>query len=301
MSAEVSKLTFSQLQYFITVVEEQGIGKAALRLNLREPSLSEQLTNLEHSLQVRLFEQRRGARLTPAGIAFLNDARLLTRQAEQAIQTARRTAAGKIGRLRIGFVGSSMYGIMPQLIRSYRERYPGVEVVLEESATADLTDALQDARIDIGFLRSPLRDEGLSYLVVQREPFFVALPATHHLVRHTVLPLIALRNEPLVIVPRKATPGFYDVIIGLCRRTGFEPEIYQEAIQMPTIVGLVAAGLGISLVPESVKLLQGQGVIYRPIDNTSALTELVLAWRRDATLPVLEAFVSLVQELVPVF
>lgn len=286
------------LRYFVAVAEELHFGRAAARLLMAQPPLSQQIRQLEDELGVALFARtRRRVELTQAGEVFLAEARLVLAAADQAVRSVRRAGRGEIGRLAVGFTGSAIYGVLPLIFRVYRERFPDVNLVLQELPTADQVQALHAGRIQAGFLRLPLADDTLRIETILHEPIIVALPASHPLAAAAVVPLAALRAEPLVLIPRHVSPGLHDQILSACRGAGFSPHVRQEANQMQTIVGLVAAGLGLSLVPAAVQNLQTPGVVYRPLDTPGPRLDLGLAWRHDDPSPVLAGFVTLVREI----
>ncbi len=287
------------LEYFVAVAEELHFGRAAQRLHIAQPPLSQQIRRLEEELGVQLFYRtKRRVQLTEAGQAFLQEARLTLAQAEQAVRVARRAGRGELGQLTIGFVGSAGYGTLPHILKVFRERFPDVHLVLREFPSAQQVQALRNARIQLGFLRSPARDRGLVFEEIQREPLLVALPEKHPLAGQARIPLQALGGESFIIFPHQLGPAFYDQIITLCQQAGFSPNVAQEAIEMQTIVSLVAAEIGVALVPASMRHWQRVGVVYRPLEGESAMTAITMAWRKDDTSPVLHAFLSVVREVM---
>lgn len=286
------------LRYFVAVAEELHFGRAAARLGIAQPPLSQQIRRLEDELGVLLLRRtQRHVELTDAGEVFLAEARDILGRVERAVELAQRAQNGEIGSLRIGFAGSASYHAMPVLVRAYRERYPQVDVSLREMTTLDQIDALHEGRIHAGFLRLPVPDALLDFVVTRRERFIVALPESHPLAALERVPIARLAGEPFVLQPRHQGWGYYDTIIAACHAQGFSPLIRQEALELHTIVGLVAARLGVSLVPASARELRGTGVAYREIDGSSPVTEMALAWRRADLSPVLRSFVAVANEL----
>jgi DNA-binding transcriptional LysR family regulator len=296
-------LELRQLRYFVTVAEELHFGKAALRLHMTQPPLSQTIQSLEQLLGAALFERnRRGVALTPAGIALLPQARRMLAQAQELPQLVQRAAAGEVGRLTLAFVSSADYSVLPPFLRAYRAAYPQVQITLQE-ATSDLQlDDLLHNRIDAGLLIPPLPDKArleLDYLPVLNEPLVLAVPAgllkkkgkVALAALHAALPAL-----PLIVFPRAISPALYDAIVSVFRDAGITPEIGQQAIQMQTIVGLVSAGMGMALVPQSVSNLMRPGVEYRALADTGPLVETGLAWRRDNTSPVLRGFLELLNK-----
>ena len=290
-----------QLRYFVTVAEELHFGRAAARLNMTQPPLSQTIFALEELLGVSLFDRnRRSVALTDAGAALLPEALRLLAQAGELPTLVQRAAAGETGKLVLAFVSSADYSVLPPFLRAYRAAYPHVHITLRE-ATSDLQlDDLLDGRIDAGLLIPPLPDKAksqLDYLPVLNEPLILAAPADlRELHGQQIVDLLSLPPLPLIIFPRPISPSLYDAIIAVFRNAGITPSIGQEAIQMQTIVGLVSAGMGIALVPQSVSNLQRPGVAYRPLAQSTPLVETGLAWRKDNTSPVLKGFLELMKQ-----
>lgn len=286
------------LRYFVAVAEELHFGRAADRLHMAQPPLSQQIRQLEAELGVQLFRRtKRSVRLTETGWAFLAEARRTLEQTQHAIEVAQRTERGEQGRLILGFVGSATCGILPKLLRVFREQFPAISLSLHELTTSQQLQALHKQRIHLGVLHPPVPREIFASEPFSQEAFIVVLPEQHYLAQQTSLSLSALADEPFVLPPRPLGPSFYDAIISLCQQAGFSPQVKQEAIQMQTIIGLVAAGFGVSLVPASMQQLRQEGVVYRQLDGAAAGIELVLAWRRDEANPALSFFVKGIREL----
>ncbi|PFH10810.1 DNA-binding transcriptional LysR family regulator [Collimonas sp. PA-H2] len=290
-----------QLRYFVAVAEERHFGRAALRLHMTQPPLSQTIQALEASLGAALFARtKRSVALTPAGQALLPEAQRLLQQAAALPDLVRRAASGESGLLALSFVSTADYSILPPLLRSFREAYPQVQIDLQE-ATSDLQLAqLMEGRIDAGLLIPPLPDKArlvLDYQPVLSEPLILAAPSGLKALRGKGrIALSSLADMPLIIFPRRISPGLHDTILGCFRAAGVAPHIGQEAIQMQTIVGLVSAGMGIALVPQSVSNLQRPGVDYHELQDQTPLVETGLAWRRDNASPVLQAFLELLRK-----
>jgi DNA-binding transcriptional LysR family regulator len=256
------------LKYFVAVAEELHYGRAARRLNLSQPPLSQQIKQLEDEIGVRLLSRtRRRVELTPAGLVFLEEARRILAASEEAVRRTIRADRGETGRLAVGFIGSANYSVLPQVIREYRRRYPDVEVSLTEMNTSHQLEALREGRIHVGFMRPPggIEDDGFSVEPVYREPLVAAMPRNHPLGREAELPLRLLAKEPFIMIPRQRGPGFFDFIIALCQQEGFSPHVVLEASQFHTVVGLVAAGIGIAVLPASMQRSRMEGVAFRTI------------------------------------
>jgi DNA-binding transcriptional LysR family regulator len=286
------------LRSFVVVAEELHVGRAAAMLHLTQPSLSRQITALERDVGVPLFTRiRRRFGLTPAGEVFLTAAREIVRRADQAALDARRAHRGELGTLRLRFVQSATFEALPRLLNAFRTAYPDVTLDLETMTTLRQVAALRAGRIDVGLLRPPISEPTLSTRVISRDPLVVALPARHALTEHRVLPLAALADEPFVLYTRSSGPSVQDAIIGHCMAAGFSPRIVQEAADVQTIVSLVAAGLGISLLIAPTPQISEDAVVYRPIADELPRWELALAWAADNEAPVLSRFLTVARQL----
>jgi len=289
------------LRYFVAVAEEAHITRAAERLGIQQPPLSQQIRALERELDVQLFRRKpRGVELTDAGQAFLERARAILDQVERAFATTRRTARGEQGRVVVGFTSSApFHPFVPRVIRAFREISPLVSLVLEESGSSELVQGLHNEEIDAAFIRSPLADVvGLVVRPLLEEDMVVALPAAHSLANPSgdALPLSALANEIFILYKRPGGPGLYDTIITACRGAGFSPRVGQEAPRIISTLNLVAAGLGVSIVPASLQRLQMDGVIYRPLSDSPGLkAPLILACRPGENSAAVQRFIDLVQ------
>jgi DNA-binding transcriptional LysR family regulator len=288
------------LRYFLAVAEEGHMTRAAERLGIQQPPLSQQIRALEDELRVQLFRRKpRGVELTQAGETLLAETRTILRQVEHAIAAARRTAGGEAGRIGVGFTSSaSFHPFVPQVIRDYRSRYPLVDLRLEESGTGELVDALAAERLDAAFVRSPIGQvAGIAVYSLIDEPMVAALPSGHPLAargRGAPLALSSLASETFILYRRPLGPGLYDAIIATCQRAGYSPKIGQEAPRMLATLSLVAAGLGVSLVPQSMRRLRVHGVAYRPLDPAAGLVApLNLAYRRSGNSAAALRFIEL--------
>ena len=295
------------LRYFVAVAEEGHVTRAAERLGIQQPPLSQQIRALETELQVQLFHRKpRGVELTQAGEALFAEARAILRQVDHAVTAARRTARGEAGRIALGFTSSaSFHRFVPQVIRDYRETHPLVALSLEESGTGELVAALLEDRLDAAFVRSPISTgaggpaEGIAVHSVLEEAMVAALPAGHALAAGPAaqeLALAALAAETFILYRRPLGPGLYDAIIAACQRAGYSPRIGQQAPRMLATLSLVAAGLGVTLVPQSMRPLRVHGVVYRALESgTGLVAPLNLAYRRSENSAAAQRFVALVR------
>lgn len=290
---DLRSLELRQLRYFVAVAEEMHFGRAAARLHMTQPPLSQAIQALEQSLGAALFSRStRRIALTPAGLALLPEARRLLLQAQALPQLVQRAAAGSSGHLSLAFVSIADYSILPPTLREFRRTHPDISIELREATSDVQLTALEQGELDAGFLIPPLPEklqQLLHYRKVLTEPLMLAAPENLGPAAHAIA-LQDCRHLPLILFPRKIAPALHDAILGCFRAQGLTPVIGQEAIQMQTIVGLVSAGMGIALVPQSVSNLQRPGVVYHALPASAAVVEIGLAWRRDNPSAVLAAF-----------
>ncbi|MEN4919905.1 LysR substrate-binding domain-containing protein [Achromobacter spanius] len=278
------------LRYFLAVAEESHLTKAAARLGIRQPPLSQQIRVLEQELGVTLFHRLpRGMELTESGRALLDDARNIIAMVDQAVDGVRRVSMGEAGRLTVGFTGSAAFHpFVPSVIRRFRESAPQVRLVLEESSTGELREAVAEGRVDVAFIRGAHGgDRGVIVETVLEEAMLAAFPADHPAVKGRARKRIALSelaDESLILYRRHSGPGLYDAIIAACSAEGFSPRVEQEAPRMLSTLSLVAAGLGVSLVPASLRRVNIEGVVYVSVTHPAQFrAPLNLIWR-DAPL-----------------
>ncbi len=294
------------LRYFVAVAEEGHVTRAAERLGMQQPPLSQQIQALERELAVQLFRRKpRGVELTDAGRALLDDARAILAHVDHAFATTRRTARGEQGRIAIGFTSSApFHPFVPRVIRAFREAYPLVALTLDESGTTELIADLRTERVDAAFIRTPVADPmGIAINPLLEEAMLAALPATHALAADaTELPLAALAAETFIVYRRPSGPGLYDAIFGACHAAGFSPIVGQEAPRIVSTLNLVAAGLGIAIVPASLARMQMDGVVYRPLrSGGQPRAPLLLATRRGDTGAVVRRFLDVVKQMARTF
>jgi DNA-binding transcriptional LysR family regulator len=286
------------LRSFIVTAEELHVGRAAARLHLTQPTLSRQIAALERDIGVPLFTRiRRRFGLTPAGEIFLTAAREITRRADDAALDAQRAHRGELGTLRLRFVQSATFEALPRLLAAFRAAHPDVTLDVETMTTIRQVTALRAGRIDIGLIRPPISEPTLTTRVISHDPLVAALPAEHPLANRRRLPLAALADEPFVLYTRTSGPSVQDAIIGHCIAAGFSPRIIQEAADVQTIVSLVAAGLGVSLLIAPTPPTAERAVAYRPISDDLPPWELALAWSTDNQTPVLSRFLAVAAQI----
>jgi len=294
--SQISNVEIRQLRQFVAVAEELHFRRAAARLGMAQPPLSQAIQKLEKEVGAELLDRsQRRVRLTEAGVVFLVEARRTIVQAAHAVETARRAARGLIGSLRVTYVGAATYDFLPGLIRAYRAHYPDIELELMERTTAAQARAIQRGEADVGLVRPPLFDaDGLHCAPVLRERLVVALPEDHKLVKETAIELRDLADENFIMFPAHEGPGFHAGIVSACEAAGFSPRVVQRAVQMHAIVALVVAGLGVALVPASMRRLRQVGVVYREIGNSPETlhVDLAVMWRRGEPSSVVTAFLD---------
>ena len=289
-----ARLNTEYLRYFVAVAEELHFGRAAARLSMAQQPLSRQIRRLEEEVGVKLFERTtRRVALTPAGGVFLEETRKTLDALDRAVEEARRAERGEVGTLRVGYTTTALYGALPEVVRSFRGRFPGVRLELAEMGSAEIEEAILAGGLQAAVLYGPVGGTGVESLVLRDEPMVAVLPEGHPLAGRDAVALRELAGEPFVFCPRRRGPGLYDQIVGFCREAGFSPNVAQEAAQEHTVVGLVASGVGVALGFECMGKMGNPGVVFRPLADAGMSVELCLLWRTDDPSPALRAFVDL--------
>lgn len=292
-------LELRQLHVFLAAAKELHFSRAAQRLHVSQPALSQQIRVLERNLGATLFSRSsRMVELTPAGTALLEAAPRVLFEAERAQQRVREAANGTVGRLVIASVGTALASITPPVLRAMRLRFPELRLEISQMDTAAQLTALGDHRIDVGLVRGPVTGPLLTTERLVEEPLLVALPADHPLTELEYIPPKALTDEPFVLWPRALGIEFFDTIISYCRRNGFSPRIELEGNDIETQLGLVAAGLGVSLQPAYYTNLRRVGVEFRPLQGDTPKIELRIAWRTEDRSPAVAHFVSTARDVI---
>lgn len=269
-----------QLDQFVTLARTLNYRKAAESLHMTQPPLSASIRRLEERWGALLFTRtRRGTELTPSGLAALEDAKRALFHAQQACRAAQAAATGEAGMLRLGFVGSATYGLMPRVIPLFRRRHPQVQLQLVESTTARITAMLEAGDLEAGLVRVPLAHACKARIVlIEHDEFVAALPLKSRLARRRKLALADLRDEPFVMYSASMVPGLHGAVLLACQRAGFVPRVQQEAVQVPTLVSLVESGLGVALVPSvATNQTNPRVVIKHLVDSDRAAIGLALA------------------------
>lgn len=296
------------LRYFVVVAEEGHFTRAAERLGMQQPPLSQQIRALEHELGFELFRRHpKGAALTAGGQVFLEEARAILSQLDTAVERAERASQGVEGALSIGFTSSAAaHHAIPALTRAYREQWPKVALEFCERNAAELTEAVAQGKLDIAFLRRPVsQPEGLTFHTLLEEEMLLVLPTGHAAIpRHVAgtrpaVPLLALRDERFILVRRSGAPGMYGNLIEACVQAGFVPHVAIEVERMLTNISLVAAGAGISAVPASMQGFHAQSVVYCAIQDAppTLAAPLTMMWRDDGQRPPVGHMVALAKRM----
>ena len=290
-------MDLQDLRAFVAIAEERHFSRAAQRLHISQPPLSQRIAALEGKLGVRLFERGRGGvSLTAAGDALLPQARAVLAQLARATEVAQRAGRGESGQLAIGFAGSMPFSeVLPRLLRDFRQAWPQVRLSLREQSSSEQLRQLLERGLDLGFVR-PTRHADAQTLcsrVLQREPLFVATHVEHPLARLGSLGLRELHDQPFILYSQEFGSGLREHILQLCQQAGFTPQVVQEVHEMPTLISLVSAGIGVGLVTESMQRAAVPFVRYVPLSDRNAHTDIVLCWRRDDPSPVLRNFLCL--------
>lgn len=284
------------LHYFVAIAEELHFHRAAERLHITQPALSRQIRALETELGVLLLQRtQRQVQLTVAGEIFLAEARAILQRTEQAVQLTQRAARGEIGQLKIGFVAPALRGILPAIIRVFRDRYPDVQLLLSEQRTQEQVEAFHAHQIDVGVLYPPVGESLLNVVPIATENWVVALPKHHPLASQQHLSLHDLAQAAFILHPRSEGPVFYDHVLRLCEQAGFYPNIVQEAGVSQTRIGLVALGMGVTFVPPHLQTDADPDIAYRPLHDVSLSLNLAIACRRDHCSPIVQQFFNVVE------
>lgn len=284
-----------QLRCFLTLGEELHFGHAAKRLNMTQPPLTRQIQMLEYTLDLQLFQRTsRSVKLTPAGQAFLADARRILALAESAASAAHRISKGEAGLVKLGFTAASSYSFLPKLLAYVKSELKDIQVELSEMVTLQQLEALRESRLDLGLVRPPLDKPGMATAPVASEPLLLAVPRFHPLASGPLCSLKDLAGEPFIAFSPVQGRYFYELIAGMLSRAGVSVRYVQHVSQVHSILALVSAEIGISIVPETARKLHFEGVELRELSGPPTLTELHLAWYPENSNPALPAFRDLV-------
>jgi DNA-binding transcriptional LysR family regulator len=283
-----------RLRYFTAVAEELHFGRAAQRMHVVQSAVSHQLKLLEEELGFSLLERsRHNVRLTVPGEIFLPEARDLLRRADEAMRRARASANGTVGRLAIGFVDNVLWSILPPILRDFRQRWPQVELTLHPLDRGAQIETIRASVIDIGVMPSPSPGHALKSAALATGPLTAAIPEGHPLAMRSTLSIVELASEQFVLFPQRMNSRILEIIVACCASAGFAPQVVQEAEQLHTLLSLVSAGLGVTLVPQWVARVQQPGVIYIPLDDPLTSYELIAAWNPSTDNPAVANFLQI--------
>ncbi|AUG52667.1 LysR family transcriptional regulator [Thalassospira marina] len=283
------------IRYFLAVAEEGNFTRAAAQIGIGQPPLSQQIKDLETEIGAKLFHRLpHGAELTDAGHAFRDIVGQFPGLALQAVHAAQRAARGEVGNIHVGFTGSAAFNpVVPAAIRAFRRAWPKVRLTLTETNSTRLLASLIDGHLDAAFLRQNIVDHpDIDLHDLGREPMVAVLPSSHPAASRETVPLSMLADDPFILTPREVGPTHFDTVINACHMAGFEAQLGQSAPQFGSMINLVAAELGVSLVPTSMQQLQVRGVVYRPVAGDVPVAYLALAYRRDGRSAVTNNFIT---------
>ena len=284
------------LRYFTAVVQWKSYREASRRIHVAQPAISQTVVNLEEELGLKLFSRaKRMAQLTPEGEVFYAEAVRTLAQAELAVETAQRAARGEIGRLSIGFLGSATSAFLPELVRKFKATYPGVKLTLQELTPVQQDPAFEKGKIDIGFTRtlSAEQNRTFSSRVLYRDPLMAVLPRSRP-VKTKRVRIADLANETFVLFHRQGHPSVFDTTIAMCHKAGFYPRVENQPTMLQTVLSLVEAEQGVSIVPACARNLRSNGVRFYRLQPDDVRVELVAAWKKANPSVVLRAFLELI-------
>jgi DNA-binding transcriptional LysR family regulator len=285
------------LRYFLAVAEELHFGRAAARVHIAQPPLSKQIQQLEQEIGVQLFKRsKRSVELTDAGRIFQKEALGILKSLEIAIKKAKLANWGDARWLSIGFIASSAYDVLPIILKEFKKRHPEVELILQEIQSSEQNQALREGRIHVSFARFPKTESGLVFETIYSDQLIAALPQSHPLNKKKSLKLSDLANEPFILQPPLPSPHANNTM-QIFANAGITPQIVQAVEETHTALGLVAAGIGITLLPSSWQKLQIRGVEYRNLINPTPVLEMKMGYRADETSPALARFIEMVHSI----
>jgi DNA-binding transcriptional LysR family regulator len=289
------------LAAFLAVAEELHFGRAAKRLQMAQPPLSQQIRQLEKELGVQLFERNtRSVRLTSAGESFLEPAQRVLDDVDEATRAAKAAGRGEYGRVTVGFAGASSHESLPVLTRAVRATHPGIELVMKGQTYANIAlEGVADGSLDLGFVRLPVTRPGVEARAILDELLICALPSDHPLAGRRRIPLEALAEEPFVSFPANSGSSLRAATVRACEGAGFNPRVVQEAPDSYTILALVAAGVGVTLTLTSCQHIQQTGLVYRPLAGRGTWLRAALAWRPDNPSAAVHAVLAIAERALP--
>jgi len=294
----LAMIELRHLRSFVILAEELHFGRAAHRLRVAQPALSQQIQRLERMLTVRLLDRTsRSVKLTEAGVALLASSRGLLADAERAVAITRRAGLGEVGVLRLGFAASGAFGILPSILRTFRTRFPDILIEFYDGPLEPPIERIENGSLDVAIARGPFHDPRVRAELLYREGICAVLPDAHRLASRKRVPVAALANEDFVMFPRQRSPYFHDSLTDLCRRAGFVPRITQEAADWQVLASLVAAGLGVSIAPMSVRQMPREGVRCVPLTSAEPIAELALLCHKQRVSGTTSSFIAIAHEV----
>ena len=280
-------------RYAVAVANEGGFIRAAARLGISQPSLSQRIAELEASLSVKLFDRLpSGTVPTTIGTAFLEQARIALREADWALEIAHAAVTGMAGRLKVATASGAMFSLLPMLLRDFRAKYPGIALTIQNLTPDDQIAHIAEGAVDVGFTRISPCSPSVTLKLVLAEPYLVALPSKHHFASRKSLRLKDLSSELFVMLRPEGSAGFHHEVLALCEAAGFASSIAQEIATMDVVVSLVDAELNIALVPDPSRVLAFPGVVCKPLRGLEHPSHLYLAMRNDRRTPVCNSFID---------
>jgi DNA-binding transcriptional LysR family regulator len=289
-----------QLRYFLAVAQELHFGRAAERAHIEQSPLSRQIKQLEAELGVSLFlRNKHRVELTDAGRALIPEAQSILQATERARRTVLRAEEGLVGRLTIGYTNLAIYTAFPQILVEYRRRYPEVELVLRDSLLTPVQiDFLLENKIDLGVLRPPVRNNELGLMTMVHERLIIALPAAHRCAAAERVAVKDVLEENFICFDRTLDSALQTLILRICQDSGFQPRIYQAVGDIPSMLALVAAGMGVALVPSSSRNMRVKGVAFRNLSGGGPPLEMALAWNRSTNSRIRDGFVEICRQVL---
>ena len=283
-----------QLMYFIAVAEELHFGKAAKRLGMTQPPLSQQIISLEEFLGVKLFYRtKRKVTLTDAGQFFYQEVININNNLSSAIKGTKLIDRGMLGMLKIGF--GPDYGTLTKILKVYEEKFPNVEIRLEQMPTSEQILALDKQEIQIGLLPGPVERKNIDSMIVAKYPFKIVLPYDHPLATEKDIDLVDLKEESFIMTPREIGSSYYDLIINICNKAGFNPNIQKKTYELQTVIPLVAANMGVAILPQMLEYFKREEVVFLPIKNCDEYLKMCIAWNKEARSPLIDLFIKITQ------
>jgi DNA-binding transcriptional LysR family regulator len=295
------------LKYFVTLAEELNFTRAAERMNIAQPPFSTQIRDLEIELGVRLFERtKRRVTITKAGKVFLAEVRLVMQQVNTAVEAVQRAGRGEVGQLVVGFNNSTSYNVLPAVLEQFYNEYPEAELVLKELTTSQQLISLKNGQIDIGLQYLPINSSGIKTIdsagfatvSIQEEILVLALPKKHYLAKDSTVNFQMLDSELFILPPQQIGEGLYNQVHRYFRENKFSPKRKQEVLELPTVINLVASGVGVAIVPSSVQSLQREGVVYKTLGEYQTKIELGAVWRVNNISPILSNFLQSIEKII---